>query len=69
MTSHCTYVRHCSLRYNTHNTHDISGDGSFAIFRQLVVILTGLLFIVLVNTVTAARIELRIMCILNHIQV
>lgn len=52
----------------THNTHAISGDGSFAIFRQLVVvILTGLLFTVIVNTVTAARDELRIMCILNHI--
>jgi hypothetical protein len=51
-----------------HNTHEISGDGSFAILRQVVVTLTGLLFIVIVNKVTAARVELRIMCILNHIR-
>ncbi|PNF15066.1 hypothetical protein B7P43_G16537 [Cryptotermes secundus] len=51
------------------NTHDISEDGSFAIFRRLVVvILTGLLFTVIVNTLIAARDELRIMCILNHIR-
>jgi hypothetical protein len=52
-----------------HNIHGISGDGSVAIFRQMVVIIsTGLLFIVIVNIVTAARVEFRIMCILNHIR-